>query len=327
MKTYVHLRAKNQMVPVEITSKDKPKISTNIEKKWQNILDIATDVLDVPAGLIMRITKKSMQVFLKSKQAENPYEVKAEEHLGSGLYCETVIGKSESLEIEDALLDPVWVDNPDVELNMIGYYGYPIKWPDGEFFGTICVLHSKKLQLSDKHKQLLKAFTESVEKDLEHLVLIKQLKVLSYTDALTNLPNRRFIMDKAESWRKKAMLGGVVLFDINDFKAINDQYGHDDGDEVLNRFAQLIEKRQSAKLKFGRVGGDEFLAIFKTDVKEKVEDVFEDLKEVTTADKHLKKYRFHFEYGLAFKQSKESLKDLYKRADENLRARKKDKYR
>ena len=43
------------------------------------------------------------------------------------------------LSIPDALADEEWLSNPDIELGMISYLGFPIAWPNGEIFGTICV--------------------------------------------------------------------------------------------------------------------------------------------------------------------------------------------
>ncbi|MGD9887177.1 MAG: hypothetical protein AB7T03_04355 [Bacilli bacterium] len=57
--------------------------------------------------------------------------------MGHGLYCETVIGKDEPMIVENAISSEVWKDNPNIKLNMIFYFGLPIKWHDGEFFGTI----------------------------------------------------------------------------------------------------------------------------------------------------------------------------------------------
>mgnify|MGYP001953189988 CR=1 FL=1 len=62
----------------------------------------------------------------------------------SGLYCETVIKSGKQLLVPDALADKDWENNPDVELNMISYLGFPILFPDGNPFGTICVLDNKK---------------------------------------------------------------------------------------------------------------------------------------------------------------------------------------
>src|SRR5262249_34352892 len=92
-----------------------------------------------------------------------------EHFLGSGLYCETVVTKNHELLVPNALLDQAWNNNPDVKLNMISYLGYPIRWPDGEPFGTICVLDCKTNSYSEKYKRLITQFRDMVETHLEIL--------------------------------------------------------------------------------------------------------------------------------------------------------------
>ena len=63
--------------------------------------------------------------------------------LNTGLYCETVMATRSPLHVPNALNDPDWKNNPDVELDVISYLGIPLIWPDGSVFGTICVLDGK----------------------------------------------------------------------------------------------------------------------------------------------------------------------------------------
>ena len=151
------------------------KISEEITSKWQNIVDILADIMEVPAALIMKVDPPKIQVFRTSQSQNNPYEVGDEEYL-SGLYCERVITSDEMLHIPNALKDERWKENPDVELGMISYLGFPIKWPDGDFFGTICVLDSKERRFKAKFKRVLKQYKDLVESQLKILFQNKKLK-------------------------------------------------------------------------------------------------------------------------------------------------------
>jgi len=154
MKRYtdVFLRQEQITKNVIISNIEKPQIEEGVIKKWQKIINLTAKILDVPSGLIMQITEDSMRVFLKSKNIDNPYQEGASDSLGSGLYCETVIGNNADLLVDNALKYEEWKDNPDVKLNMISYYGLPIQWPDNDFFGTICVLDNKENSYSDTFK-------------------------------------------------------------------------------------------------------------------------------------------------------------------------------
>ncbi|MDN7243946.1 sensor domain-containing diguanylate cyclase [Planococcus shenhongbingii] len=93
--------------------------------------------------------------------------------------------------------------------------------------------------------------------------LEEQLRFMAYHDSLTKLPNRISIVqefarmkknvDAAEEWI------AVLFIDGDDFKLINDQYGHDTGDEFLYQFGQAIQKSIRKKDRVARIGGDEFL--------------------------------------------------------------------
>jgi len=138
--------------------------------KWQHVVDIVAELLTVPAGLIMRCQGNEIEVLVASASPGNPYHPGEKELLpGSGLYCETVIKTRQMLLVPNALQDEKWLNNPDIKLGMISYLGYPIFLPQGEVFGTICVLDIKENAYSETYKRLLLQFKELIEAHLELL--------------------------------------------------------------------------------------------------------------------------------------------------------------
>jgi diguanylate cyclase (GGDEF)-like protein len=87
----------------------------------------------------------------------------------------------------------------------------------------------------------------------------------SRTDALTGLPNRRYILELLDEALAASRLSGsglcAAIIDIDHFKSINDTYGHDAGDAVLRHFAQACRKRLRPEDHIGRIGGEEFLML------------------------------------------------------------------
>jgi C4-dicarboxylate-specific signal transduction histidine kinase len=145
-----------------------PSIPESIIGTWQGTVNVMAETLDVPAGLIMRILGERIYVMVSSSTEGNPYRPGEHEHfLGSGFYCETVVTGNHELLVANALFDKKWRNNPDVRLNMISYLGYPIRWPDGKPFGTICVLDCKTNSYSEKYKRLMRQFRDTVEIHLE----------------------------------------------------------------------------------------------------------------------------------------------------------------
>lgn len=143
------------------------EIPDNIQQSWQKTIDLMADAIGVPAGLIMRVHQKQIEVCVSSSNADNVYEPNELADLHTGLYCETVMSTNEPLLVPNALADPVWANNPDVKLNMISYLGMPLSWPNNEVFGTICVLDGKENHYNDKYKNLLREFQQSVQLSLK----------------------------------------------------------------------------------------------------------------------------------------------------------------
>lgn len=149
------------------------EIPQSFISKWQNIVDLLAKIIGIPAALIMKVENDYMEVFISSKSENNPYHVGHKEHL-NGLYCETVIKSQNRLKVINALKDEKWDKNPDLKLGMVSYLGFPINFPDGEPFGTICVLDRNENNYSEEYEQLLDQFRRVVELDL---AIIKSLRI------------------------------------------------------------------------------------------------------------------------------------------------------
>jgi PAS domain S-box-containing protein len=144
----------------------KPDIPDEVIVKWQRIVDLMAKTVGVPAGLIMRVDPPQIEVFVSSATGGNPYEQGERADLNTGLYCETVMKQRSPLLVPDALHDPEWDHNPAIALGMIYYFGFPLVWPDGEIFGTMCVLDSKDTPHASTYKDLFSEFQHIIEGDL-----------------------------------------------------------------------------------------------------------------------------------------------------------------
>lgn len=147
---------------------DRNKLAGDILNEWQTLLNVAAEILDVPAGLITRLDGNEIEILLSSESAGNPYTAEYVTHYpDSGWYCERTL-KSRGLNvIPNALLDPDWKDNPAaVRLHMISYMGLPIERPDGGEFGTVCFLDNKENAHNDLHVKLLHQIKRMIELSL-----------------------------------------------------------------------------------------------------------------------------------------------------------------
>jgi len=117
------------------------------------------------------------------------------------------------------------------------------------------------LELSGREMLLASIVDYTLQKQAEE-VLRKQ----ATRDALTDLYNRRFIMDRLEIEFKAAQRYGtpfsMCLCDLDRFKQVNDTHGHQTGDAILVEFAELLKNELRIENLAGRYGGDEFLILF-----------------------------------------------------------------
>jgi diguanylate cyclase (GGDEF)-like protein len=150
-----------------------------------------------------------------------------------------------------------------------------------------------------------------------------QLYSLAVLDPLTGLFNRRYIQHRLEAEISRCQRNGtqltVILFDLDDFKQVNDQLGHQAGDRCLQTFGERLKKATRGSDVAGRWGGDEFLAILPECKSEEVQYV---LKRLTGPDvgPNGEKLPVQYSAGWADYSPGESVSSFLKRADTALYA-------
>jgi signal transduction histidine kinase len=162
------------------------QVPAQITEKWQEIIDLLAAVLHVPSALIMKVEPPNIRVFVRSESEGNPYERDERACLNTGLYCETVMKTRQLLLVPDALADQEWNANPDIKLGMISYIGVPVIWPNGDIFGTICVLDDRQNEYGELYRKFLFQCRDVLQADLKSLQASTELelKVLERTAEL-----------------------------------------------------------------------------------------------------------------------------------------------
>ncbi|WDS34726.1 GGDEF domain-containing protein [Pseudoxanthomonas sp.] len=152
--------------------------------------------------------------------------------------------------------------------------------------------------------------------------LKEEFRLLSETDALTGLPNRRALLAQLEfaCVQSTRSASYFAMLDLDDFKAINERHGHEGGDEVLKALAQELRKLPDLVAK-GRLGGEEFGMIALGQDSAAMRLILEGLlAEVRALDVH--GARFGFSAGFARIQPGDRAVDVMRRADAALYAAK-----
>jgi diguanylate cyclase (GGDEF)-like protein len=118
---------------------------------------------------------------------------------------------------------------------------------------------------------------------VQQLGLRRRLKVMAEVDELTQLPNRRRIMELAQTIAKgrraSDMPLALAVLDIDHFKRVNDQFGHEVGDAALARFAHCCQRVLRKQDHVGRLGGEEFLLVLPSTRQADVASLFERLRQ------------------------------------------------
>lgn len=243
---------------------------TPLEERFERITRIARQALRVPVAAITLLNAEKQ--WFKSASGWAIAELPADLSL-----CRLTLEQNGLQVISDAKSDPRTAEHPLVvsKPKFRFYAGHPLTDGTGLVAGTFCVFDVKPRHLSDADRGCLLDLAALAQREVanEHLrsahaSLTAKLSLArreAMIDPLTKLWNRRGAMLLAEAAcqradRTNAPLG-LAVFDVNDFKHINDTYGHQTGDEVLRRIGERLVAGVRSDDIVCRLGGDEFLVL------------------------------------------------------------------
>ncbi|MBE0457777.1 GGDEF domain-containing protein [Pseudoalteromonas prydzensis] len=133
------------------------------------------------------------------------------------------------------------------------------------------------------------------------------------TDYLTKIANRRFFYQHIQQLTDQRFT--LIIIDIDFFKSINDEFGHDVGDKVLTELAALYAKTLSQDCVFARLGGEEFAVYVPDDNQQYAIDLSQQLLSIARTIELTKQRNVTVSIGVSFKAADESLAAVLKRAD------------
>jgi diguanylate cyclase len=158
------------------------------------------------------------------------------------------------------------------DLGIQTYMSQPVRTADGQLFGTLCAASGGKVTVPPAVLNVFNMFAKLIAQQVEREKLIgrmsqmtRELAITSLTDPLTGLPNRRALEQKLQRMLDRAAKEGggvqVAFVDLDGFKAINDNFGHDVGDHFLLHIAAKLSACVRPGDLVARIGGDEFLVL------------------------------------------------------------------
>lgn len=207
---------------------------------------------------------------------------------------------------------------------------------DGKLIGTLNQADTLENRFSPgKDTSLLERLAVKVSLCLSNVTAHEKLKFLAYHDPLTGLLNRRVmenVLEREFSRAKRYFSAlSLVFIDLDNFKQVNDKYGHDMGDELLKHVASVFTSMTRRSDVVARFAGDEFVLLLpETQARQAesfMERIVQRLVEKPIFDSTGSRINVSFSYGIASSDEKdiEDFATLLKTADERLLSEKKER--
>jgi diguanylate cyclase (GGDEF)-like protein len=157
-------------------------------------------------------------------------------------------------------------------LNVEGYLGVPLFGHDDRVTGLLALIHDAPLEKSDLAAAACQTLARRIGAEFERMRLERDLRrserhyrELAFNDQLTGVSSRLSLMNRLDHALERARCSGhgvaVLFLDIDGFKRVNDDAGHDAGDQVLVDVARRIAGRVRCADTVARLGGDEFVIL------------------------------------------------------------------
>ena len=228
------------------------------------------------------------------------------------------------------------------ELGISTYVSAPVCLSDGQLYGTVCAASTENVVVSAASATLLQLISRLIAIQVEREQLLQQLaqenrqfRNVALTDPLTGLGNRRALEKELQRMLANGQRNGSAVFvayiDLDDFKRINDQYGHDAGDRFLLAISANLQQGRREGDFISRIGGDEFVIfglLTGNDISHAARALREQIFDSTSGIFDIADTVLHYQgasVGLVVAAPGENMSDVLKRADSEMYQQKKQR--
>ena len=267
-------------------------LDTPPEERFDRLTRMAKRLFGVPIALVSLVdeNRQWFKSCIGLDVNETPRDIS---------FCGHAILGKEPFVIPNASEDERFADNPLVlhEPHIRFYAGCPLRAPDGRKLGTLCIIDRKPRNLGKDDLEALVDLASMVEREFSALQLATM-------DELTNISNRRGFMQLAQHslhfCKREKVPATLVFMDLNNFKPINDRFGHAEGDRALTAFAGLLRSSFRDSDIIARLGGDEFVVLLSNSGKESAEGSIARFRDsLDQSTREVKRgYDISFSYGV-----------------------------
>jgi signal transduction histidine kinase/ActR/RegA family two-component response regulator len=140
-------------------------IPDHVVDHWQKLVDIISEMVSAPSIMINRLDPPALEVFRSNVSPANPFPTGTRMPL-EGIYCESTARRRQRVQVTDARKDPEWANSPTAKGGIYAYLGYPLLWPDGSIFGTLCLIDTEEHSWEERVDRLISTFKDTIEMHL-----------------------------------------------------------------------------------------------------------------------------------------------------------------
>jgi diguanylate cyclase (GGDEF)-like protein/PAS domain S-box-containing protein len=201
------------------------------------------------------------------------------------------------------------------------WLGVPLKIEDRVIGAMVVQSYTNPDLYSKKDIKLLEFVSSQVATVIERKSSEERIKHLSFHDALTGLYNRAYFEEELERYNFPRYYPlSIVMIDINGLKVINDTFGHQEGDRLLQHLSQVLVSVSRQGDILARIGGDEFAIILPSTSKDQAYNFCQRIKKACQQDKIKPIYlRLNISLGHATQEGEyKDINSLFKVADRNM---------
>ncbi|MHB8254939.1 MAG: diguanylate cyclase domain-containing protein, partial [Acidiferrobacter sp.] len=280
---YLHALQKAERMYQAVISVDSLLLHKGDEETiFQRVCDtlLATGLFDIIGVAILNKANRLRFRFMAGPGADviSGWQQEAEESESVAWFAENAFEQGTLQVSNDLSSDPRYIDALKTSTRRLramqwrSVGAFPI-FRDDKPYSVLALMNKDTGFFNRKLQDLGQSLAETISYALEARRLQKQVDAkrvresyLAYHDALTGLPNRHSILQKIPEAMARARRNDrmfvICMMDLDDFKPINDTYGHAAGDKVLQEVAARLQGSMRETDTVARLGGDEFILLF-----------------------------------------------------------------
>ncbi len=223
------------------------KLAEYLADKWQDAFNQMSDTLYDAIIVLYMFTSNGYKVALTNQRNMNPYNIGLSKMTEGNDFVDFVRAYGRMILVEDASEDTRLTEADEVSLGFMNLIGMPILGRAGVSVGELLILRKDPADIENSDVNLAVLLANSIEESIKSYELELIMHQIGIHDHLTQLITREKMMEMIQAEfdrsQRSEMPFSIVVIDIDDFRGINETFGHEKGDLVLKQFAKLILER------------------------------------------------------------------------------------